>query len=473
MVQDYIGALNVYLSLPLLWLTGVGVPNLRVLPLLTALSTLPLAAYVASAWQRLGQVGSVEREASESLTWGGVMVAWLLAATPSFVFWSRQGIFVTNLMQPLCLLALWQGTRWLMGGERRALWWAMLASGLALYAKLLAVWIVGPWLLLLVLQWLWMRRAGNAPPLAWSTLFVAILLFALPLAPLLLFNWQTGGTLEALLGNAGQSYYGVDNLAIWRNAGVRLAQWAQSLRGDQFWYLGGSFGNVVAPLLVVGSMVMGLVAGWRRMVVPLVLLALAFVASCFTISDLFITHYALLQPLTLVVAALGLGLAWQRWPRLRRALIVLVVVWFVLDLRPTLLYHRALAASGGLADHSDASYHLAYHLRYNGLGAPIALDWGMDAPVRFLSENTVRPIEIFGYASPDAPDADFEARLALFLDNPDNVYLLHAPGQTVFGGRREVFMAAVAARGQVATLERTFAQRDGTPLYELWRVGPE
>ncbi|MCB0091090.1 MAG: hypothetical protein KDE54_24525, partial [Caldilineaceae bacterium] len=31
MVQDYIGALNVYLALPLLWLTGIGVPNLRAL----------------------------------------------------------------------------------------------------------------------------------------------------------------------------------------------------------------------------------------------------------------------------------------------------------------------------------------------------------------------------------------------------------------------------------------------------------
>ncbi|HMN28898.1 MAG TPA: hypothetical protein PKE45_12175, partial [Caldilineaceae bacterium] len=30
MVQDYIGALNVYLALPFLALTGIGVPNLRI-----------------------------------------------------------------------------------------------------------------------------------------------------------------------------------------------------------------------------------------------------------------------------------------------------------------------------------------------------------------------------------------------------------------------------------------------------------
>src|SRR5215203_3015505 len=52
MVQDYIGALNVYLALPVLWLTGVGVPNLRVVAVLTGLAVLPLAALTVSAWQQ-------------------------------------------------------------------------------------------------------------------------------------------------------------------------------------------------------------------------------------------------------------------------------------------------------------------------------------------------------------------------------------------------------------------------------------
>lgn len=472
MVQDYIGALNVYLSLPLLGVTGVGVPNLRVLSVLIGLAVLPLAAVVVSAWQAIESQNDHDAKGG-SLTWGGVMAAWLLAASPSFIFWSRQGIFVTNLMQPLCLLAIWQGTRWLVKGRRAALWWAMLAAGMALYAKLLAVWVIGPWLLLLALQWLWQRRKGNAPALDAMTLLVALGLFVLPLMPLILFNVQTSGTLQAFLGNAGQSYYGVDNLAIWRNGGVRLAQWTQSLRGDQFWYLGGLFGNPLAPWLVGASILLGLVAAWRRMVVALALLLMAVAASCFTISDLFITHYALLQPLTVTVAALGLGLAWQRWQGARWGVIALVVVWVVLDLRATVLYHQALTRSGGLADHSDATYHLAYHLRYNGMGAPIALDWGMDAPVRFLSENSVRPIEIFGYESPQVPDDGFGTRLDSFLGNPDNVYLLHVPDQTVFAGRRELFLAEAAARGLTATLESSFTQRDGTPLYEVWRVRKE
>ena len=106
------------------------------------------------------------------------------------------------------------------------------------------------------------------------------------------------------------------------------------------------------------------------------------------------------------------------------------------------------------------------------MGAPLALDWGMDAPVRYLSQGSVTPIEIFGYTTPDAPDTEFGTRLAPFLENPDNTYLLHAPSATVFQGRRELFLAAVAVTGRVAVLEQVFTQRDGTPLFEIWRVRP-
>lgn len=106
------------------------------------------------------------------------------------------------------------------------------------------------------------------------------------------------------------------------------------------------------------------------------------------------------------------------------------------------------------------------------MGAPIALDWGIDATVRYLSEGAVTPIEIFGYASPLAPDEAFAAQVASFLANPDNVYLLHSEQATVFKGRAEVFHSTAAALGLTPRLEQTFAQRDGVPLYEIWKVYP-
>ena len=498
MVQDYIGALNVYLALPFLALTGVGVPNLRILPVLCGLIVLLLVERSISEWvalvrarQHSGQNRDGQPQAHAPIALAGLLAVSLLAVSPSFVFWSRQGIFVTNLTQVFVFLCLWLGVRWVRTGARAALIGAALAAGLALYAKLLAIWIIGPFALLVAGWWLTARSRGRAvPPLDARTFAAALAAFVLPLLPLIWFNVQTGGTFASIGGNLGQSYYGVRNSDIAANLVVRAGQVQTLLVGDQFWYLGGVYANRLAPWLALLVLMIGLARDWRLLLLPLVLLGMAVGASVFTVSDLFITHYALLQPLMLAIAGLamagGLGLPspdggaapeiasrTKGRPSLAVSQLLIgavFVAWVATDLASTVFYHRALAQSGGLADHSDAGYHLAYHLRYNGMGAPLALDWGIDAPVRYLSQGAVTPIEIFGYASPAAPDDGFAARLAPFLENPDNVYLLHSEGATVFAGRRESFLGAATQAGLRPVLERTFAQRDGTPLFELWKL---
>lgn len=469
MVQDYIGALNVYLALPFLAASGIGVPNLRILSVLIGLAALLLLERAVSEWLRSGQVDPPRTAISR----GGLAAVTLAAASPSLVFWSRQGIFVTNLIIPLVLLCFWQGLRWKRRGRPGALAVSALAAGLALYAKLLALWAVLPFALLMLIWWL---RDGRRPALGVRGWLASATAFVFPLLPLLLFNLQTGGTAAALGGNLARSYYGINNLDIAANLAVRLPQLRQVLSGNQFWYLGGVAQNPAAFWLALALAAAGLATAWRSVLPPLLLLLLGVGLSLFTISDLFVTHYALLHMVALGALGAAVGVLarrldkLQRWSGLRWGLGALVCLWLALDVSASLAYHGHLARSGGLADHSDASYDLAYYLRYNGLGAPVALDWGMDAPVRFLSEGSVTPIEIFGYGSPQAPDAGFAERLALFLGNPDAVYLLRAPGQEHFAGRRAEFERLAAAQGLTLHLEANFAQRDGTPLFELWRA---
>jgi hypothetical protein len=486
MVQEYIGALNVYLALPSLWLTGIGVPNLRIVGILAGAATLILLERVVTVWLAARWGGARTADTREGarerarlpLSGAGVAAMLLLAASPSFVFWSRQGIFVTNLTQPLVLLMIWHGLRWRLSGEAGALRWASVAAGLALYAKLLAIWVVLPFALLLGGEWLLTRKRAGAPRLTWSLALQAVLLFALPLAPLILFNVQTGGTLLGLSAQVGTSYYGVNNADLWGNLLVRLPQLQQTLAGTHLWYLGGVHGNGAAAALATLAVVAALLLAWRCMLGPLLLVAGTVAMSLVTVSDLFITHYALLLPLLVGTVAIAGGVVAQEAGALggagaRAAGVLLgagLLLWVGLDLSATLRYHESLQRSGGLADHSDATYTLAAALRGGGYGAPIALDWGMDATVRFLSEGTVTPIEIFGYDSPAAPDDAFAARLVPFLERDDAVFLLRAPEQEVFAGRRAVLERVVAEQGATLELVQQFAERDGTPLFELWRV---
>lgn len=482
MVQDYIGALNVYLSLPFLKLTGVGVPNLRFLSILLGLLTLLTMERAISTWRELTptpleEVTYQTRNSNPkriSISLPALLAVSLVCASPTFVFWSRQGTFVTNVIQPLSFTFVWFGLLWLRTGQYIHVVVAALAAGAALYGKLLSIWIIAPFALL-ILGHAWMR-ALSIPELThrlWRQCAGGLLIFCIPLLPLLYFNWQTGGTAVAFWQNTTLSYYGVDNRALLENFSVRWSQLGQILTGDHLWYLGASFANQSGPWLFSLFCIIGLVFAPQRLLGWGVPLMASFMMSLFTLSDLFVTHYALLHPFLISLSCLGLS-GLTRWGRTGQALIaIFAAVWFLSDLTASLQYHRALSHSGGLADHSDATYHLAYHLQYNGLGAPIALDWGMDAPVRYLSIGSVQPIEIFGYDSISVPDEQFVDRLALFIENTDNVYLLHAPDATIFGGRRELFLSEVEQRGLRAELDHSFAQRDGTTLYELWRVRPK
>ncbi|MEZ4862232.1 MAG: hypothetical protein R3C14_13025 [Caldilineaceae bacterium] len=476
MVQNYIGALNVYLALPLLWLTGIGVPNLRALAIVTGLVALLLLERAVSEWWRWHTEAHPNWSRHTPLSTAGLIALTLLAASPTFVFWSRQGIFVTNLTQPFTFWSLWQGVRWLRTGNGRALWWSALAGGCALYAKLLALWVIAPFTVALLGTWAWRRHRGQPAARLSPLLLVSVVsAFFLPLLPLLLFNLQTAGTVGVLTSNLKTSYYGVNNQAVWANLLIRSRQLGQVLMGNHLWYLGGLYANPLAPWLAGVLLLTGLARGWRLVAPPLLLLLAAFVCSLVTISDLFITHYALLQPLLIGVIALALAAMMKTLGPAkvgRLAAVAVVLLWLGFDLSATVRYHAALTRTGGLADHSDASYHLAYYLRYHGLGAPLALDWGFDATVRYLSVGTVTPIELFGYDSPTAPDPEFAQRLRLFLTNPDNVYLLHTPSATAFQGRRERFLQEVTSLGLKAQLETQFSQRDGTPLIELWRAAP-
>lgn len=497
MVQDYIGALNVYLALPFLALGGVSVPALRALPIACAALTLVFLYAVATALFN-------RRTAAFAVL--------LLAVNPSFIFWSRQGILVTNVTVTLFCASLWTAWRWQQTRQARWLWLTGLLWGLGLWAKLLFIWGIGAMLAAAALAWLWRRRrpstpVGPRPPLA-RLLAGFGLAFLAGVWPLLLFNLQTGGTLVSIAGNLNTSYYGVSNANFTANLAKRIEQIVILLQGQHFWYLGEVYANPIAPWALAALLAAVALVGlevylafeaprpgqtapaaddpaapawllrlsastlplWRRVLGLALLIALIVVQSCFTVSDLFITHFALLLPLLPLLGAAAADLLARHGRRPALLVFLTLLAWGGFDAWDTVQYHAILATSGGYAAHSDATYRLTAYLQQQHLVAPLVLDWGIDAPVAFLGQGQIAPIEVFGYARLDQPDAAFAARLAPFIADLNTVYLLHTPEFTVFQGRRQQLEALAAAQDRRLESLALFRERSGRPLLELVRL---
>lgn len=489
MVQDYIGALNVYLAVPLLAAFGVTVPALRLLGVICGLLTLLLT------WE-LGR--ELDRLAGRRPGPTAGIATLLLAASPTFVFWSRQGVFVTNVAVTLTVATAVLLLRWRRTGQPATLYLAAWTAGWALWAKLLAAWALLAWGLVATLAWIVGRRRRpaahpqGAAVLTWRSALLAALIFLTALAPLLLFNVQTSGTVAAALNNLERSYYGVDNTAFLPNLRTRLGQVPALLRSDHLWYLGETTANRWAPPMALALGLAGAAMALSRarrpeggrpaaaLLAAWLVVLLMLVQSSFTVSDLFITHFAVLHPfLALAAAASAAALmdtaaaarrdeAWRRWVGAAAAL--LLAAWVVGDAVTAVRYHRSLAATGGYGGHTAAIYRLAQWLDEAGASQPAAMDWGIEAPVRFLTQNRVQPIEAFGYTRLDAPDEDFNRRVQELLSDPDRLYIFHMPEDVVFRGRDQALAALVREQGQDLAIVDAIYDFTGRPVFVLLRV---
>ena len=113
---------------------------------------------------------------------------------------------------------------------------------------------------------------------------------------------------------------------------------------------------------------------------------------------------------------------------------------------------------------------MAEHLDEAKFTAPVALDWGLDAQIRYLTAGRVQPTEVFGYDSLAAPGPEFAERINQLLDDPDILYLAHVPENTVFRERVNMLAELAWKRGLTLHQRALYAERDGTPLIIMYRA---
>jgi len=475
MVMDYKGVVHTYWALPFLGALGINVFALRLSCLFLSLLTLALTYRVAR--QSYGR-------------WVAAATVWLLAVNPPFLFWSRQGVLWTTAMLTCGIGALAALGEWRRGGRVCGLYGGACLLGLGLSAKLAFLWFP----VALAASGVLYRVAGHRLRIAggeWKGTpggyCLALLALLAGLSPLLLYNLQTGGTLDVVLRNLRTSYYGVSNLAYLSNLRLRWEHLRVLLDGASFWYLGGVHRDPIFPLAFWTSTAVLLACALRsalarpgsaypcRRLSPLLMMALMVLQSGATVSGLWPEHYLLLLPFPQLTVALGLDLL-RRRPHPRRPLVWLVPLALAVlvagQLRVDLLYHRDLARSGGFSAHSDANYKLARYLEDKGRPV-VAMDWGIKAPVQFLTQGRVNPVERFDFQDLDSPGADFATSLAPHLKARDTLYVFHAPEETVYKERREALEALVRQQGLALDEKRTIYDRSARPLFVVMEVDEE
>ncbi|MDP6793705.1 MAG: glycosyltransferase family 39 protein, partial [Anaerolineales bacterium] len=448
MVQDYIGALHVYITAPFVAVLGPSTTSVRLPSLLIGAVTLLLTfGFTRSGW------GNTT----------GLLAAGLLALHPSFVFWSRQGTLIASMTLAFAMALLWMTTQWCKHGNVRAALAAGLLAGAGVYSKILFLWILGGMAgaaLLLNLPRLLRARGPTWPRRPTGTSILATLAgFTIGVAPLLAFHAFSRGDALTLVGKMFST-----GTTGWDQLYGRLDHFGAVMTAkNHFWYLGSSPGNplwmwafFLAALAIVAQATLRM-SHARRGLALLLLLVLAVLMAPFTPTPagLFPHHLALFAPVWTTVVAIGAAAtlnlvrrASGHGKRHRSGALILIALGLTTltgsDVFTDLHMHRALKKSGGEGPHSAAIHTLAEQLQRLQPTHTVALDWGISPQVRYLTAERIAPSEVFGYSP--TTDAGFGERLHPFFQHPGTIYVLHTPDETIFHRRIE-FAQEAASRG--------------------------
>ncbi|MBN1583142.1 MAG: glycosyltransferase family 39 protein [Anaerolineae bacterium] len=237
MIYEYIATVNTYMAIPFFAILGINVTALRTMPIVqSAVAMVFLYLLARELYNR--RVATI--------------AVFMLAVCPSFVFWSRQGVFVTSVTIPISMAAAWVWLRWWRRarqnrrGQAIYFYVGCFLFGLGISAKFLFGWLIagiGSAFVLLNLDNIvaCLRERSLAPlhvRLRWRDLLIGGLLLAVGLLPQIIFNIRTQSTINYIRDNVfAASYYDVDNTNIAENLRVRIKELRSVLNGETFWYL--------------------------------------------------------------------------------------------------------------------------------------------------------------------------------------------------------------------------------------------
>ncbi|MBO37532.1 MAG: hypothetical protein CL612_06865 [Anaerolineaceae bacterium] len=474
MVQDYIGALHVYITVPFVAILGPSTVSIRIPSILIGATILLLTfSFIRTVWgERIALLATV-----------------LLAMHPSFVFWSRQGTLIASITLALMMALFWACRNWYIRGTWQTAIVVGLLAGLGTYSKILFVWILLGIISTTIIinlpnlmfghKKMWPRQPNYIDMIA------AIAGFAIGISPVVVFNLMSKGASFARTGDIATS-----NSNILENVLGRIDHFVAVLTGNShLWYLGSSPGNrlwlwalVISLIVSITSTVWHQTRSQKNFVLLLLLLtSLLQVPFTPTPSGLFPHHLAIFAPLWTTLVAVSITsiprLLLQIYPLSKNYhfTMLIVIAWafttlITKDLHTNIKMHATLGKVGGESPHTDAIYTLANHLDRMRPQNTVALDWGFAPQVQFLTNERIKPQEVFGFT--EKTDAGFVERLDHFNPDNDTVYVLHTEAKS-FINRRTDFALYTSSRGRHLENIGTISQSSGTPIFEIFVANKE
>ncbi|MES1258231.1 MAG: glycosyltransferase family 39 protein [Acidobacteriota bacterium] len=173
-------------------------------------------------------------------------------------------------------------------------------------------------------------------------------------------------------------------------------------------------------------------------------------------------HVILLWPFPAVFLGIAFSAVARKLPRFGTpALAALLIFLAGENLLTTNQYLARLIVNGGAGGWTDAIYRLADSLDKKSASWFGILDWGYLNGVRMLHEGDLPLFLVDVNADP----AEFRREIG----SPDYLFIQHTDDKEIFAGINDRLRKAAAQAGYVERLERRVPDRNGRPVFELFR----
>ncbi len=481
MIISYIGALKAFLYTPVFALFGTSPATVRLPVIFAGLITL-LVSY-ALVRRLLGRNAAV-------------LTLLLLAADPTFIFANKLDWGPVSLMLLLQASSLYFIWRWMEEGRPRWLVIGGFLLGLGLYNKVIFIWYVAalPPALLLCFG----RRVKQL--LTPGRVLTALGAFLLGCLPLIAFNiavplatfkhreaithdWLSalnyryrlfrttldGSAVYDVVNHASVAEVinpktqGYDNLARF----VRVVRELPRIEGSLM-----PVGFVLSlPLLLVLLLLKRLE---RKPEVLFILLQLGFmvVFICLTQEATGPHHTIAVYPFPHMLIAFTFCQLFRLGSHgtLARSMVLvlgaspLILTQLIVDVR----YVESFVLKGGVGAWSDAIYQLAAFAEQHPDETFLLMDWGFSTQLLLLSHGKIRKEEAF-VPMMYLPTEEKVSHLKPVLAETNSYLVFHAPPLESFPVF-EAFRLALDRYGRDALPVKTFYQRDGRPIYVVYKA---